>query len=87
MIDKDSLYNSIDLLNDSEILDRIKGNFYSDDALLIATEILTKRGVPVPHVQADFIKPTIPFRTRHPFIFWMLFSIVTTLVLRFIFKF
>ena len=77
-----SLYESIDLLNDSEIVERIKGEYYNDDALIIAKEILLKRGVPIPKVEEGYVKPKITFRQSHPIWYWTFVGAGLTMLLR-----
>ena len=84
MIDNFSLHQTIDMLSDGEIIERIKGNYYSDDALSIAKEILVKRGVPVPEVEEGYIKPKFKFRESHPIWYWTFVGAGVTMVLRLI---
>lgn len=79
-----SLFDSIDLLNDSEIIERIKGDYYIDEALVIAKEILIKRGVPIPMVEEGYVKPKITFRQSHPIWYWTFVGAICTAVGRFL---
>ena len=79
-----SLYNSIDSLNDSEIVERIKGNYYTEEALLVAKEILSQRGVPIPMIEEGYVKQTTSFRQSHPFWYWIFVATICSAILRFL---
>jgi hypothetical protein len=73
-----SVYQAIDRLNNEEIVEKIRGNYYNDEVLVVAKEILLMRGVAIPAVEEDYIKPKIPFRKSHPIWFWTFFGAVAT---------
>ena len=70
------LYENINKLNDDEIHDRVKAGFFDEEAYEIAVGILKTRGASVPQVQEGYIKQNIPFRKRHPLVFWTIVSVI-----------
>ncbi len=84
MENKSALYDAIEKLNDDEIVERIKSDYYNDEALIIAKEILVQRGLQVPTVEEGYIKPKITFRESHPIWYWTFVGAGITMFLRLI---
>jgi hypothetical protein len=84
MTEVTELRQNIERLSDEEISDRIRKSYYSDEAIIIATEVLRERGVPVPEANSDVWEVKPPFYKAHPIWFITLTSLCLTVVARLI---
>ena len=85
-MEKSFLYESLNKLNSSEIVERIKMDSYADDAKEVANHILNERNIPIPTFEENYSSPKIPFRKSHPIWFWTFFSAGVTILTRLIHK-
>ncbi len=85
-MEKSFLYDSLNKLTSSEIVERIKMNNYADDAKAVAIHILNERNIPIPNFEENYTSPKIPFRKSHPIWFWTFFGASVTILIRLIHK-